>query len=105
MKQKVADLETLAAVKGSIEPEGRHAASAAVPRRVGRQAVFPSSRASSTQLTTKYTMFDDGGTPLRATCTVQLQEADTLSTKDAEHRIRTPAPCEQPRQPPRHAAK
>jgi len=35
-------------------------------------------------LSTKYTMFGSDGTPLRATCTVKLKEADTLSTKDAE---------------------
>ena len=35
-------------------------------------------------LSTKYTMFGPDGTPLRATCTVKLKEADTLSTKDAE---------------------
>ncbi len=37
-------------------------------------------------LSTKYTMFASDGTPLRATCTVKLKEADTLSTKDAEHK-------------------
>jgi hypothetical protein len=35
-------------------------------------------------LSTKYTMFGADGMPLRATCTVKLKEADTLSTKDAE---------------------
>lgn len=35
-------------------------------------------------LSTKYTMFSSDGIPLRATCTVKLKEADTLSTKDAE---------------------
>jgi len=33
-------------------------------------------------VSTKYTMFSRGGTPLRATCTVKLKEADVLS-KDA----------------------
>jgi hypothetical protein len=33
---------------------------------------------------TKYTMFASDGTPLRATVTLKLKEADTLSTKDAE---------------------
>lgn len=32
-------------------------------------------------LSTKYTMFDDQGNPLRATCTVKLMEADSVSTK------------------------
>ncbi len=30
-------------------------------------------------LSTKYTMFSDKGTPLRATCTVKLKEADVVS--------------------------
>ncbi len=30
-------------------------------------------------LSTKYTMFDAGGNPLRATCTVKLKEADVVS--------------------------
>lgn len=32
-------------------------------------------------LSTKYTMFSDQGAPLRATCTVQLKEADTVTGK------------------------
>lgn len=32
-------------------------------------------------LSTKYTMFDAEGTPLRATCTVKLMEADSVSGK------------------------
>lgn len=32
-------------------------------------------------LSTKYTMFDDAGTPLRATCTVKLKEADSVKAK------------------------
>jgi hypothetical protein len=35
-------------------------------------------------MSTKYTMFASDGTPLRATVTLKLKEADTLSTKDAE---------------------
>ena len=30
-------------------------------------------------LSTKYTMFSDQGVPLRATCTVKLKEADTVT--------------------------
>jgi hypothetical protein len=41
-------------------------------------------------LSTKYTMFGADGTPLRATCTVKLKEADTLSTKDAEDESNQP---------------
>ena len=47
---------------------------------------LPSFTCVITQLTTKYTVFNSGGYPLRATCTVVLQEADSLSTKDAEHK-------------------
>jgi hypothetical protein len=32
-------------------------------------------------LTTKYTMFDSSGNPLRATCTVKLKEADSVKAK------------------------
>ena len=32
-------------------------------------------------ITTKYTMFSREGTPLRATVTLKLQEADSVSTK------------------------
>lgn len=32
-------------------------------------------------LSTKYTMFSDKGAPLRATCTVKLKEADTVTGK------------------------
>lgn len=32
-------------------------------------------------LSTKYTMFDSQGNPLRATCTVKLKEADSVSAK------------------------
>jgi hypothetical protein len=32
-------------------------------------------------LSAKYTMFSDAGVPLRATCTVKLKEADTVTGK------------------------
>jgi hypothetical protein len=35
-------------------------------------------------LSTKYTMFDADGNPLRATCTVKLKEADHVSAKKKE---------------------
>jgi len=35
-------------------------------------------------LSTKYMMFDDGGNPLRATCTVKLKEADVVSMGKAK---------------------
>jgi hypothetical protein len=46
---------------------------------------LPSFRCVIESLSTKYTMFDTDGTPLRATCTVKLKEATKLTTKDAEH--------------------
>src|ERR1041385_3742124 len=46
---------------------------------------LPSFRCVIESLSTKYTLFDRQGTPLRATCTVKLKEATKLSTKDAEH--------------------
>lgn len=35
-------------------------------------------------VTTKYTLFSSGGTPLRAVCTVRLMEADLTSTSKSE---------------------
>ncbi len=35
-------------------------------------------------LSTKYTMFDSGGKPLRATCTVKLKEADSVKAKGSK---------------------
>lgn len=35
-------------------------------------------------LSTKYTMFDEMGDPLRATCTVKLKEADSVKAKGSE---------------------
>jgi hypothetical protein len=40
---------------------------------------LPSFRCVIESLSTKYTMFDSDGTPLRATCTVKLKEADMLT--------------------------
>lgn len=45
---------------------------------------LPSFQCVIESLSTKYTMFGTDGTPLRATVTLKLKEADTLSTKDAE---------------------
>jgi hypothetical protein len=44
---------------------------------------LPSFRCVIENLTTKYTMFDTNGTPLRATCTVKLKEADKLDIKSS----------------------
>ena len=44
---------------------------------------IPSFKCVIEQLTTKYTMFLTDGTPVRATCTVKLKEADVLSTKSS----------------------
>ena len=43
-------------------------------------------------LSTKYTMFDAMGTPLRATCTVKLKEADSVKAKSEAAAGSTPAP-------------
>lgn len=45
---------------------------------------MPSFRCVVESMSTKYTMFSSDGVPLRATVTLKLKEADTLSTKDAE---------------------
>ena len=45
---------------------------------------LPSFRCVVESMSTKYTMFSSDGVPLRATVTLKLKEADTLSTKDAE---------------------
>lgn len=37
-----------------------------------------------TSLSTKYTMFDTAGNPLRATCTVKLKEADSVKAKGSK---------------------
>jgi hypothetical protein len=45
---------------------------------------LPSFKCVIESISTKYTMFASDGTPLRASVTLKLKEADTLSTKDAE---------------------
>lgn len=81
----VKNLETLAAVKdpSSADENKRRPPLCVV---VWGQGGIPKFTGVITQLTTKYQIFNDQGYPLRATCTVQLQEADMLSTKDAEHK-------------------
>jgi phage protein U len=44
----------------------------------------PSFKCVIESLSTKYTMFSDNGVPLRATCTVKLKEADTVSMAKAD---------------------
>ena len=82
---QVAELEKLAAVKDPSSPseDKRRPPMCIVAWGEGG---MPSFTCIIMQLTTKYTMFNEKGYPLRATCTVQLQEADILSTKDAEHK-------------------
>ncbi len=48
----------------------------------GAQNGMPSFRCVIESLSTKYNVFDRDGTPLRATCTVKLKEADILSVTD-----------------------
>ncbi len=85
--QCVRDLEKLAAVKHptSANEDERRPPLCLV---VWGEELFKTQRFTCviTQLTTKYLMFDAKGKPLRAQCTVVLQEADLLSTKDAEHK-------------------
>ena len=45
---------------------------------------FENFRCVIESLSTKYTMFDDKGAPLRATCTVKLKEADVVSMGKAK---------------------
>jgi hypothetical protein len=48
----------------------------------GTENGMPSFRCVIESLSTKYNVFDKDGTPLRATCTVKLKEADILSLVD-----------------------
>ena len=82
---QVALLEKLAAVKDPSSPDEDKRRPPLCIVAWG-EAGLPSFTCVITQLTTKYTVFNDKGYPLRATCTVMLQEADSLSTKDAEHK-------------------
>lgn len=81
----IEDLEKLAAVKhpSSADEDQRRPPLCLVAWGEGGFKPFT---CVITQLTTKYMIFDDSGKPLRAQCTVLLQEADMLSTKDAEHK-------------------
>jgi hypothetical protein len=75
--QNVSDLETLASViePGSPQEDKRR------PHRCVCTwgTTLDSFRCVIESLSTKYTMFDTDGTPLRATCTVKLKEADVVS--------------------------
>jgi contractile injection system tube protein len=83
VKEKVKDLERLTNV---INPKANDEQKRRPPMCVVAwgNAGLPSFRCVIESLSTKYTMFGRDGAPLRATCTVKLKEADTLSTKDAE---------------------
>jgi hypothetical protein len=80
--QKVKDLETLASViqPGAVKEDLRR------PHRclVKYGKTIDSFRCVIESLSTKYMMFDDGGNPLRATCTVKLKEADVVSMGKAK---------------------
>jgi hypothetical protein len=83
VESKVANLEKLTNV---IEPNSADESKRRPPMCVvawGEKGL-PKFKCVIESLSTKYTMFASDGTPLRATCTVKLKEADTLSTKDAE---------------------
>lgn len=79
---QVAELEKMAAVKDPSSPDENKRRPPLCLVVWGKS--LPSFTCVITQLTTKYTVFSAAGYPLRAECTVLLQEADTLSTKDAE---------------------
>jgi hypothetical protein len=83
VEQKVHELERLTNV---MDPKNKDESKRRPPLCVVAwgDAGLPSFRCVIESLSTKYTMFGRDGTPLRATCTVKLKEADTLSTKDAE---------------------
>ena len=74
---QVAILEKLASVRepGSTKEEMRR------PHRCVAKwgQALDSFRCVIESLSTKYTMFDETGKPLRATCTVKLKEADVVS--------------------------
>jgi len=77
VEQKIADLEQLASVIDSESTDENK-------RRPHRCLVLwgtamPTFRCVIESLSTKYTMIDTDGTPLRATCTVKLKEADVVS--------------------------
>ena len=80
--QKGKDLETLASViqPGAVKEDLRR------PHRclVKYGKTIDSFRCVIESLSTKYMMFDDGGNPLRATCTVKLKEADVVSMGKAK---------------------
>jgi hypothetical protein len=80
--KSVKDLETLASVinPGSKQEDERR------PHRcvVAWGSTLDNFRCVIESLSTKYTMFDDQGAPLRATCTVKLKEADVVSMGKAK---------------------
>ncbi|MBV8757617.1 MAG: hypothetical protein JO257_10090 [Deltaproteobacteria bacterium] len=82
---EVAKLEALAAVKDPTDDDENKRRPPLCVIRWG-EGGMPTFTCVVESLSTKYTMFNDGGEPLRATCTVKLKEADVLSTKDAEHK-------------------
>lgn len=47
-------------------------------------ATVPRFKCVIESLSTKYTMFSEQGVPLRATCTVKLKEADTVTGKSSD---------------------
>ncbi len=78
---KVKDLETLASVikPGSLIADERRPHMCVV--KYG--ATIKAFKCVIESLSTKYSMFDNTGTPLRATCTVKLKEADVVSAAKA----------------------
>ena len=65
----------------AIKPSGSDKENDRRPHRcvVKWGSTVPSFRCVIESVSTKYTMFTDDGTPVRATCTVKLKEADVVS--------------------------
>ncbi len=78
---KISDLETLASVidANSTDENKRRPHRCLVVWGTG----MPSFRCVIESLSTKYTMISSDGTPLRATCTVKLKEADVVGVGKA----------------------
>jgi hypothetical protein len=74
--KKLADMASVRTPGSTREDEKR-------PHRcvVSWGKVLPAFKCVIESLSTKYTMFDANGKPLRATCTVKLKEADFVSSK------------------------
>jgi hypothetical protein len=76
VKEKIETLNTLASPR---DPSSKEENMRRPHRCVVSWGGLPSFRCVIESLSVKYTMFSEGGDPLRATCTVKLKEADVVS--------------------------